>query len=292
MRAGAQARIIRGVAEAIYRSRADLQSEFAAVDDPDFWHWLMWHGSLEHPELARILYPYPPQELSERVAGGGITPDGFLHGALVDRRRLYLCLREGGYDFRRPGRVLDFGCGCARTLRFFCDAADTTTFVGCDIDRQAVAWAQTHIDFPDFVVVGSRPALPFLDGAFDAIMAFSVFTHLPENLQRRYLRELRRIAAPGAVIVISTHGEEAMRLYADGQRPGLHPPADVVAAQTGVMKQHGFSFIPYPGATPDRPYGTAFLGESYIRQRWGELFTVVAFHAAPDGWQDFTVLRS
>jgi SAM-dependent methyltransferase len=283
---------LRAVAETIYRSRPDLQATFATPRDPDFVYWLIWHGVAEHPEVAPALYPQPPQYLRERVAGQGISGHDFHRGGAVDWRRMYHCLVDGGYDFSRRGRLLDFGCGSARTLRFFGALSDTTTFVGCDIDREALAWCGAHIDFAHFVAVQARPRLPFADHSFDAIVACSVFTHLHERLHMQYLSELWRIAAPGAVIVLSTHGARALRLFAGGERQGLHPPPEVAAAQVRRFEEGRFVFIPYDDAIPADPYGSAFIPREYVEREWTHLFRLAAFRAAPDDWQDYSVLIS
>jgi SAM-dependent methyltransferase len=203
---------------------------------------------------------------------------------------MYNCLVEGGYDFSRRGRVLDFGCGSARTLRFFSAVSDTTTFVGCDIDREALAWCGVNIDFAHFVAVPAKPLLPFADQSFDAIVAFSVFTHLHERLHLDYLRELRRIAAPGAVIVLSTHGGTALHLFARGERKMLHPPPAIAAAQVPRFEDGQFVFIPYGDQTNIDPYGSAFIPREYIEREWTHLFQLATFYAAPDYWQDYSVL--
>src|SRR4249920_2528271 len=97
--------------ERIWASRADLQAAFPDVRLWDYWFWMMWHGSSEVPELALRMYPEPPPHLMHRVVGEQSTPKTFLHGGLQDWRRIRLCLTEGGFDFDRGGRVLDFGCG-------------------------------------------------------------------------------------------------------------------------------------------------------------------------------------
>src|SRR4051812_20098019 len=110
---------LRAVADAIYCSRPDLQAKFSTPRDPEFVYWLMWHGIVEHPEVVPALYAQPPQTLRQRVAGHGISSQDFHRGGTVDWHRMYQCLVEGGYNFSRRGRLLDFGCGSARTLRFF-----------------------------------------------------------------------------------------------------------------------------------------------------------------------------
>ena len=52
----------------------------------------------------------------------------------------------------------------------------------------------------------SNPPTDYPDLYFDIIYAISVFTHLNEDMQGRWLKELIRITAPGGHIIITVHG--------------------------------------------------------------------------------------
>ena len=71
-----------------------------------------------------------------------------------------------------------------------------------------------------------------------------------------------------------------------------------------VREERGFAFFPYRTLTlGDRrnqkhydtwdlaEYGLAFVLEKYVRREWATLFEVVQVREAPDGWQDYIVLR-
>jgi len=38
-------------------------------------------------------------------------------------------------------------------------------------------------------------------------------------------------------------------------------------------------------------YGSTFILDSYFGAKWTDLFHVVSWHAAPDDWQDYVILR-
>jgi SAM-dependent methyltransferase len=264
----------------------------------------MWHGVSEYPAIQDNLYPLPDRFLRDRIVGEGVSDELFHRGGLVDWRQLERGLRDGGYDFARPGSVLDFGCGCARTLRFFGVYANTTTFCGADVDADAIVWCERHIDFARFAHVAFRPPTPFASETFQGMVSFSVFSHLSEELHLLWLEELQRITAPGAILVVSTQGERVMQLILDGERDGLFPPKERLAVSLSAIHANGFGFVPYEtlqlsdvrnrdayGRWPLDSYGAAFVLEPYIRDRWGRLFDVVDHRAHPDGWQDFTILR-
>jgi hypothetical protein len=119
-----------------------------------------------------------------------------------------------------------------------------------------------------------------------------------------WLEELHRITAPNAVVVLTTQGEEVMRLILNGEREGVFPPSELLRTQVETIRQSGFGFFPYRRLVPADPdasnpfeswdletYGAAFVLESYISEKWTRYFDLLAYEVAPDGWQDFVVLR-
>jgi SAM-dependent methyltransferase len=90
------------------------------------------------------------------------------------------------------GRLLDAGCGTGRNLAAFGPGT------GVDPAPEAVeACVARGLD----VRQASLEALPFGDAAFDRLLAADVLEHVDDDA--RALRELRRVAAPGAVLVIT-----------------------------------------------------------------------------------------
>jgi SAM-dependent methyltransferase len=100
--------------------------------------------------------------------------------------------------------ILDFGCGCGRVIRHWAGLAARVH--GVDFNPRPVAWCRRHLPFASFKVNHLRPPLDYEDGQFH-LYALSVFTHLPEELQKPWLRELCRVTAVGGHIILSVHGE-------------------------------------------------------------------------------------
>jgi SAM-dependent methyltransferase len=110
--------------------------------------------------------------------------------------------------------ILDFGCGCGRTIRHF-RALKKAQVYGTDYNPQLIDWCRRNLPFARFGVNRLHPPLAYGDGAFDVVYAFSVFTHLPEALQRSWLAELSRVLAPGGHLLMTTQGAA----YADAFLP-------------------------------------------------------------------------
>jgi SAM-dependent methyltransferase len=114
------------------------------------------------------------------------------------------------------GALLDFGCGCGRIIRHWADlSADVH---GCDYNPLLIDWCRRQLPFAHFETNALEPPLPYADARFDLIYALSVFTHLPEPLQSRWVAELARVLRPGGHLIISTHGEAYLDTLSEAER--------------------------------------------------------------------------
>src|SRR5437763_7108256 len=57
------------------------------------------------------------------------------------------------------------------------------------------------------ILNASAPSLPLPGRYFDVITAFSVFTHIDEDLESAWLLELRRILTPGGLLYVTIQDE-------------------------------------------------------------------------------------
>jgi SAM-dependent methyltransferase len=125
---------------------------------------------------------------------GGTNLDSFLEGGKKGARLVVDIMARQGKNLDQVGKLLDFGCGCGRVIRHLkgCGAQE---ILGCDCNAKAIEWCQRFLDFATFKVNYVDPPLPYPDRMFGLIYAFSIFTHLPEPLQMRWMDEVRRVLA-------------------------------------------------------------------------------------------------
>jgi len=101
-------------------------------------------------------------------------------------------------------RYLDFGCGDGRwTSDVFDFLKAETEAHGIDISERAVAFANLitpQIDFRTY----SGERLPYGDQRFDLITAIEVLEHVPDSVESALLREIRRVLAPGGLLLLTT----------------------------------------------------------------------------------------
>ncbi|MBD3276682.1 MAG: methyltransferase domain-containing protein [Candidatus Aegiribacteria sp.] len=115
------------------------------------------------------------------------------------------------------GRILDFGCGCGRVLRFWKGLPETEIY-GTDYNRILIRWCKQNLDFVKVSVNGYNPPTGFSDDFFNIVYAISVFTHLSEEMQAPWLKELVRITAPGGHIILTVHGSARTEVLVPEQK--------------------------------------------------------------------------
>lgn len=228
------------------------------------------------PEF-RFPGPLPPPELRKRVHGV-VQVNSFekvgrqVAGVLADE----VSARIGRSD--RPLETLDFGCGCARVLAYLANALDIRA-TGTDIDAEAIAWCRANLsEIGAFQANGEMPPFDMAANSFDLIFSISVMTHLPEHMQFAWLRELARVARPGALILLTVRDAHGV---------------DLTWRQAALYRWRGFVHCggrPTPGL-PDF-YRSAFHSESYVRRRWSEVFEILDYKSrAIGGEQDLVVCK-
>jgi SAM-dependent methyltransferase len=160
--------------------------------------------------------PIPPAHLITLVAG---TPDvdWFLEYGRATDRATRAFLRRNGLEIERFPTMLDFGCGCGRIVRHWRDLS-STRIAGTDYNPQLIAWCRENLPFARLDTNGLEPPLRYPDASFDFVSAYSVFTHLTRDLQRRWIDELTRVLAPGGHLLVTTQGPSYAHLLSLAER--------------------------------------------------------------------------
>lgn len=234
--------------------------------------------------------PLPPPELVERVTGS-TDQEAFRRQGAQSVRDIEAALTSIGRSLGEHGSILDFGCGPGRVLAWLADAAPGASLHGSDIDARAVDWVRQNMPWVDARTNTENPPLGWPDGSFDLVYCHSVFTHLDEGHQDRWLEELRRVTRPGGTLVLSVHGEHA---YAEGvdaiERAGYDP-----SSWHREMSERGILFVAddwnIGGPFPDF-YHTTYHAPWYVFAHWGRRLRVRSYLArAGLGHQDYVVLE-
>lgn len=122
------------------------------------------------------------------------------------------------YPKRLPARVLDFGAGHGRVTRFFLPMLGEERLTSTEADPSAVEFLRDHFG----LTAHPTPADPEADDfdlrsrfeqpdGFDAILALSVLTHLPERTFTYWLKRwLDALTVEGGVLLFTTLGPDTL----------------------------------------------------------------------------------
>ncbi|HET9983947.1 MAG TPA: methyltransferase domain-containing protein [Longimicrobiales bacterium] len=103
--------------------------------------------------------------------------------------------------------VLDVGCGTGTlALEAHARVGPTGRVVGVDPGTQQIARARRKAarrELPVEFQVGVIERLPFPDAGFDVVVSTIMMHHLPEDLRRRGLAEIRRVLKAGGRVAIA-----------------------------------------------------------------------------------------
>lgn len=270
------ARTIEAV-DAYYRNEIEaLKKEFEVTSTKDTSAQV---GQLSSAlkEMDGFLAP-PPKNLQKRVVGG--YHPAFLDSGYTLAGNLDEILRRQGRSLADCRKVLEWGCGCGRSLRAIKRLHPDLDLSGTDVDPEAIDWLQQNYgSIATFKTNAAAPPIEFKDNTFDLIYAVSVFTHLPEDMQFQWLGELARLLAPGGIALLSIHGEN-------------HHSKQGAEARK-VLKEKGFYYDTGALLTDGLPdfYLNSYHTAAYVEREWNRTFDVLEIVSLGfEGHQDVVVV--
>jgi SAM-dependent methyltransferase len=153
-----------------------------------------------------------------------------------------------------PGqRVLEVGCGSGVFLRLAAERGASVS--GLDTSRELIELARARVPEAE-LRVGDLQFLPYEDDRFDLVAGFNSFFFAADLIEA--LREARRVAKPGAPVVIQVWGpperndleaaKVVIRPYWPAPPPGTPAPPPLwepgvlegIAAEAGLAPEEAF----------------------------------------------------
>ncbi len=126
-------------------------------------------------------------------------------------------------------KILELGCGDASITRLIATTGSGRVITATEVDTIQHQKNQLIEDLPnvDFILSGCEK-IPVQDNAFDIVLMFKSFHHVPVEMMAQALLEIKRILKPGGLVYISEpifdgefndilclfHDEEVVRLAA------------------------------------------------------------------------------
>jgi SAM-dependent methyltransferase len=261
---------------------------FPSVGD-EFWLWLNTRGYRQNRDLHDLLPSLPP-EYFQRSTNGGRTGDRALEAGF-DVYRLFRRLIELHYKpLSECKAILDFGCGWGRVLRFFLKDIPGDVLWGVDMWDEQVAWARKTNPWPTFLCIDRMPPSELPSHYFDVVFAYSVFSHLAEDVHLAWLDEFARILVPGGIVILTTWGADHIEhlehvklgrcetfeaTHDDLYRQAIHRDFDREMFKSDYkVGRFCHLSIDFPH---NRGYGETLIPKAYVERQWPVSHTMIDY---------------
>lgn len=189
----------------------------------------------------------------------------------------------------RELNILDFGCGWGRISRVFLTATSAVNITGVDVRLDALELGRKLTPKIRFELINPRPTIvSYADDRFDLIVAYSVFSHLSEDVALSWIEEFARLLSPGGVLCVTTrprahlvnakrNAENLSSNSVFGHQRQYATMLDNFDAAISKYDSGGFVYVPTGGGGVLRPdfYGEAIIPRAYVEKHWVEYFELV-----------------
>ena len=180
-------------------------------------------------------------------------------------------------------KILDFGCGWGRSIRYFFKDIRSENIVGVDIDPGLIKICKETLPSGKYFTCSYRPPFNFTDNSLDIIIALSVFSHLCEEVATQWIEEFARVLKPGGIVIATTWGsgflDYCKNLRDDpSQRTSLWHETILNAFEPIDESKRRYmagEFLYAPtgggGVRESLFYGEALIPEAYISRKWDKV---------------------
>jgi ubiquinone/menaquinone biosynthesis C-methylase UbiE len=240
---------------------------------------------------------FPPPDLQVRFVGSDFEQ------ALREAFMFYTFLKNQAESLKMPlhrkSRFLDFGCGWGRFLRFFWKDVNENRLFGCDVNSQILDICRETNVPGNLSLISPEGRLPYPDKYFDFIIAYSVFTHLPERLNLHWMRELARVSKPGCIFCLTLEPRRFIDFISSIQedtKSEWYKLLSQYADQSEKLYQKfdagGLAYLPTYGEDIGRNFGDAIVPLSFIESEWSPFFAIRTYIDDPaQFWQAVLALQ-
>jgi SAM-dependent methyltransferase len=242
------------------------------------WVWVDVCGRAGEEEVGGIAMPYrsdfleslpdTPVELRERVTRARAPIATYWLSGLEVFGNFYEAISTH-LDRGRVRRMLDWGCGCGRVTGVMVKYLTDLEVHGCDIDRDAVEWCAGNLPLGHFATIPPHPPTAYGDEMFDVVTACSVLTHLSQELQSLWLGEMRRILAPGGLLLASVHGDFLT------QSLRIPPRVKEEVRSKGISDATPDRIL--DGVAPETYYRTTYQSKEYTVREYARYFKILDY---------------
>lgn len=265
------------------------------------WYWLNTTGYRRLPFIKKLLPGLPDSE-TQRGFIGKSGDHALREGFNAYRIWKHLAAKHGR-PIQQHSRILDFGCGWGRILRFFLRDVAPGNVMGVDVMPMAIDLCKKTNPWATFSLVPSFPPTELPDDHFDLIYLYSVFSHLSEKACDAWITEFRRILKPGGLVIATTWPRQFIEDCARTRREGTRAAhvgaklsfletADWLARYDRGELCHSPVGAGGNDALPETFYGETCIPQEYPARHWSDRLQFCEFVTNHPGiYQHILVLR-
>ncbi|MDB5606045.1 MAG: hypothetical protein JWP25_2945 [Bradyrhizobium sp.] len=219
--------------------------------------------SAEGDPIKDVNFPAFPAVETQRYVHGSSSNETSIRGAYRFYVEVRRAAQEAGRDFEPSRTFLDFGTGWGRIVRPFLRDFNLANIFA--VEPNATLCETARKLNPNITILNSDylPPLIFKNESVDYITAYSIFSHLPEELFVAWFHEFHRILKPGGLVCFTTLGYKLLsELEAEIGQKDIHFWHKVLIE----------NLPPIPEARQRLTSGDMIFLKAYSTDRYGETF--------------------
>jgi ubiquinone/menaquinone biosynthesis C-methylase UbiE len=259
--------VYRIVSETILNSETkgkNPQEVFGGISD-DFWFWLNTEGIRRNEAIRNFLPGFPDD--ATQIMFTALKGDE----ALAEAFGFYKAIKEQYKKFKgeihESDKILDFGCGWGRVIRFFLKDFQPANTWGCDPLEGMIELCKAQNKWSRFEATHTAPPSPFQENTFDAIYSYSVFSHLSEDMHLKILAEIKRILKPGGIYLTTTRN----RAFISGGSTNKDSSRAFPETEKALQLYDQGSFCHHSFQDKNWPFwGETAISQKYVEEIWAK----------------------
>jgi SAM-dependent methyltransferase len=247
---------------------------FQGMNDGLFF-WSLVHSQ----ELGQIPTGFIPEKPSpyHRRNWTGDAGEWTFRQAFAFQKLVLAAARQHLPKASRDLRILDFGCGWGRILRFFLRDVSAENLYGCDCWPEIVEIAHRDNPWCDFSVVPTLPdaSFSFAQQSLDIIYLYSVFSHLSAEAHLAWVDKFREAMSPGGLLIATTRDrrflERLARKRISEKNRGMWTSMLATEAFPDIdqtLRDYDSGAFCYAPTGGGGPLAASFYGEAAVPEQW------------------------
>lgn len=226
--------------------------------------------------------PNPPEEVQLKFVGRSYA-DAYAEAESFVRVCDEFAAKHGPGELASIARIVDFGSGWGRITRTLLLKTEPSRVFAIDVDVEMTALVNTTLPGVNAMTVTPDPPTVLGDASVQAVLAFSVFSHLSGPAHEAWAAEFGRLVAEGGCVAITVLDDAFFAQVAGAQAAVAAGSADGFATslattfpdlgQARKAFEHGEIQFAGTGGGEVRTadyYGWAAAPRAYVQRVWGD----------------------